>query len=80
MTPPAFERDGLVPRKARKSWACDGDGSASHRHTPDCPRTIESGARYVECLWEAAVYQSGNRVSLPCAIAFYGWATGGDER
>src|SRR4051812_4195110 len=27
------QRDGLIPRTARKEWRCSGDGTASHRHT-----------------------------------------------
>ena len=75
-----MERDGLIPRTARKAWTCEGDGSASHRHADDCPHTIAPGQRYVECLWEAPAYASGTRVSMPCAVAFYGWTDDGSPQ
>ena len=63
----------LIERTARKNYDCDGDGSASHRHAPTCPKVICAGERYVECFWESPAYSSGSRKSLACAKAFYGW-------
>lgn len=65
--------DGLTLRTARKEWTCAGDGSARHRHAPDCGGQIAPGDRYVECFWESPAYSSGSRHTLACAVAFYDW-------
>lgn len=64
------DTEGLLLRTARKDWPCVGDGSWKSRHTPDC-EGIKEGESYVECVWETPAYQSGARVSLACAEAFY---------
>jgi hypothetical protein len=64
--------NGLMFRTARKTHRCNGDGSASHRHAVDCAREIQPGEQYVECFWDTPAYQSGSRVSMACARAFYG--------
>ena len=67
------EQDGLVLRTARKRWECDGSGGKPNRHADDCPRVIEPGEQYVECLWDAPGYQSGTRHTVLCAVATHGW-------
>jgi len=64
--------EGLMLRTARKSHMCAGDGSASHRHAEDCPRRIVPGTKYIECFWSTPAFQSGTRVSMACAVTFYG--------
>lgn len=68
----ADDGGALVLRTAAKDHRCDGDGSARHRHADACLHWIAKGEQYLEVLWEAAAYQSGNHVSGLCALEFYG--------
>jgi hypothetical protein len=69
----AESTEGLVLRTARKSWECHGSGGRPNRHADDCPGIIEPGTQYVESFWFSPAYQSGDRISMPCARAFFGW-------
>lgn len=72
-TAPERNDAGLVPRRARKPWNCHGSGGHPNHQADDCTVGIAPGEEYIECLWEAAAYESGVRVCLPCAREFYGW-------
>lgn len=67
---------GLVLRTARTRWTCQGSGGRPNRHAADCPGVIEPGEQYVECLWEAAGYQSGTRHAVVCAAETHNWPEG----
>jgi hypothetical protein len=62
----------LKVRRARKVHACDGDGAAHSHKAAQCHGAIEPGEYYLEVLWSAPAYASGNHVCTECAIKFYG--------
>lgn len=68
--------DGLIPRTARKEHRCRGYGRPPYEHTSDCTIVISPGERYVEFVGGTAAYQSGIRLSVPCAIADWGLIEG----
>jgi hypothetical protein len=73
--------DGLILRTARKRWECRGDGRATNpQHSPDCPRVIEPGDQYVECLWESPAYASGTRHTIVCATETHGYVASDEEQ
>ncbi len=60
----------LLPRRARKAWPCEGNGSSAPSHAPNCPATIDRGYFYIEYLGESGAYQSGSRHCIECAREF----------
>lgn len=58
------ELDGTVLREGRKVWTCD---MADDAHAIGCPRTIKAATWHVKYLGESHAYESGRRVSMPCA-------------
>ena len=65
----------LILRHAAKMHRCDGDGRATEpEHSQACPGTITVGQEYLEVLWSAPAFQSGQHVCAACAVEFYsGW-------
>jgi hypothetical protein len=65
-----------VIRVARNRWRCQGDGSASPKHSDGCTVVIKEGDRHAEYLGESSAYQSGSRHCMACAHEF-GYVEGG---
>lgn len=65
---------GIVVRRSRKRWRCDGNGAggAGLAHAPGCVLEILPGETYVECLWSAPAYASGSHHCYRCALAYFG--------
>lgn len=83
MSGPIFSRYGtfddpkwingvILRRRAMKSYRCGGDGRATKpEHAGRCTRSIEPGQAYAEYVGETPSFQSGLRVSMVCAEAFF---------
>jgi len=64
--------EGLIKRVARKSYKCRGNGAGCGcAKFAEDHKDIQRGDIYIECLWEARPFESGGRVCLACAEAFY---------
>jgi hypothetical protein len=67
----------LIIRRARKDHRCHGNGAAHTAFALDCRGRIVLGECYLEVLWSAPAYASGQRVCSACALAFFGdWVEG----
>lgn len=65
---------GLVVRTAAKEHRCQGDGSSFHRRTRECEEggeIIAPGDQYLDVLWEAPAWSSGDAVCRSCSLEFY---------
>lgn len=74
LTEKAANEGGLILRTARKHHVCRGNGAAHPVFADGCTTTIRPRDRYLDCLWQAAAYESGGAHCEPCALEFFqGW-------